>query len=79
MAEAMDENYNDNRSSLMQCTQSDSGWTIQREAEREDRSRKMDKKSRFNDKPNDGALVEEKTKYASRRGEARKTSSSIRF
>lgn len=79
MAQAMDENYNDSRSSLMQCTQSDSGWTIQREVEREDRSQKMDKKSRFNDKPNDGALVVEKTKYASRRGEARKTSSSIRF
>lgn len=79
MAQAMEEHHHEGHSAHMHCTQSDSGWTIQREAEREDRSRKMDKKSRFNDKHQKSDVVAEKGKYASRRNEARKTSSSIRF
>lgn len=78
LAQAMGEDH-DSYSSLMQYSQSDDGQAAGRETEREDRARKMDKKSRLNEKPDHCDSVSEKMKCARRRGETRRTSSTMRL
>lgn len=67
------------QSQPMQECRSDEGWTTTRDADRDERSRKTEKRSRLEDHGDDVGLTAEQTKTVRRRAEGRKISGALRL